>query len=424
MLGVTSGAVKHVMAANIRVSADLIGGDVDEGYGKVADAFRRNVASRAEVGAAVAAYRDGRKVVDLWGGFRNRVTRAPWAQDTLVNVFSTTKGVASLAVAQVVSRGLLAYDAKVADYWPEFAQNGKHAITVRQLLSHQAGLVAMDPPLTLAEITDPARLSQRLAAQAPIWPPGTRHGYHGVTLGWYSSELIRRVDPRHRTLGRYFADEIAGPLGLDFHIGLPESVDRERVAILDVPSTMATLLHIHATPPRLTAAMLVPTSLSARAGVIFDGATGLSTFNRDDIRTVEIPAANGTGTAESVARLYGDAATGGSRIGLSRDVFAALTAPAVPPTKGLRDKVLHIDTSFSLGFGRPIPNAAKYVIGSSDRAFGAPGAGGSVGFADPDTGVGFGYVMNKLGVHLISDPRATRLRQALFHDVLGTRPQT
>jgi CubicO group peptidase (beta-lactamase class C family) len=166
-------------------------------------------------------------------------------------------------------------------------------------------------------------------------------------------------------------------------------------------------------------------TLTAQAGVAFEGANGLSTFNREDVRVVEIPAANGTGTAESVARLYGDAAMGGPQIGLTPEVFSALTAPPVRPTKGLRDKVLHVDTLFSLGFGRPIAEQrTKYVIGSSDKAFGAPGAGGSVGFADPDTGVGFGYVMNKLGFHLISDPRALRLRQALFRDVLGARPQS
>lgn len=406
------------------VSLDLIGGDVDEGYGKVADAFRRNLRSGQEIGAAVAVYRDGRKVVDLWGGFRNGNSEAPWQQDTLVNVFSTTKGVASLAVALAVSRGLLSYDARVADYWPEFGRGGKEAVTVRQLLSHQAGLPVIKPRLTLAEIADPAKLSDKLAAQTPAWQPGTRHGYHGVTLGWFQSELIRHVDPQRRTLGRFFADEIAGPLGLDFHIGLPATIDRDRVAHLHVPSQVETMLHLNALPLRLTTAWFIPFSLTAQAGVIFEGANGLSTFNREDVRVVEIPAANGTGTAESVAKLYGDAATGGHEIGLTPEVFGDLTAPAVAPTKGLRDKVLHVDTSYSVGFGRPIPESTKYVIGSSDRAFGAPGAGGSVGFADPDTGVGFGYVMNRLGYHLISDPRATRLRQALFHDVLGARPQS
>src|ERR1700742_2433023 len=226
-------------------AASFMSGDVDEGYGKVADVFRRNLSSGQEVGAAVAVYRDGRKVVDLWGGYRNGRTRAPWQRDTLVNVFSTTKGVASLAVAVAASRGLIDYDAKVADYWPEFAQAGKGAITVRQLLGHQAGLVAIKPPLTLADIGDPAKLSAKIAAQAPAWPPGTRHGYHAITLGWYQSELIRHVDPKGRTLGRFFANEIAGPLDLCLYIGLPASVNRSRVAHLVPISRAGMLLHLH-----------------------------------------------------------------------------------------------------------------------------------------------------------------------------------
>jgi CubicO group peptidase (beta-lactamase class C family) len=181
------------MVSKVKVSPDLMGGDVDEGYGKVADAFRRNLSSGQEVGAAFAVYRDGRKVVDLWGGFRNGITQAPWEQDTLVTVFSTTKGVASLAVAVAVSRGLLSYDAKVADYWPEFAQAGKDAITVRQLLAHQAGLSALKPPLTLNDFAEPPRMSAKLAAQTPAWTPGIRHGYHGITYGFLVGEVIRRV---------------------------------------------------------------------------------------------------------------------------------------------------------------------------------------------------------------------------------------
>ena len=171
----------------MKVSPDLIGGDVDEGYGKVADAFRRNLSSGQEVGAAVAVYRDGRKVVDLWGGFRNGITQAPWEQDTLVNVFSTTKGVASLAVAVAASRGLISYDAKVADYWPEFAQAGKDAITVRQLLSHQAGLPAIRPPLTLDDLADPTKMSAKLAAQVPAWTPG--HGTATTPSRWAGTKV-------------------------------------------------------------------------------------------------------------------------------------------------------------------------------------------------------------------------------------------
>src|SRR3984885_8654582 len=234
------------MAQKVQIPPNLIGGDVDEGYGKVADAFRRNLSSGQEVGAALAVYRDGRKVVDLWGGYRDGIAKAPWQHDTMVNMFSTTKGVAALAVALAVSRGLFDYDAKVVDHWPEVAQAGKADVTVRQLLGHQAGLCVLKPAPTVRDVADPARLSAMLAAQKPVWPPGTRHGYHGITLGWYESELIRRTDPAGRTLGRFFADEIAGPLGLDLHIGLPDSVRRNRIAHLHHWSRAESLLHIQA----------------------------------------------------------------------------------------------------------------------------------------------------------------------------------
>jgi CubicO group peptidase (beta-lactamase class C family) len=408
------------VAQKIKISPDLIGGDVDEGYGKVADAFRRNLDSGQEVGAAVAVYRDGRKVVDLWGGYRNGHTQAPWQQDTIVTVFSTTKGVAALAVAIAVSRGLIDYDAKVADYWPEFAQAGKGAVTVRQLLGHQAGLPAIKPPLTLADIADPEKLSKRIAAQAPLWPPGTRHGYHAITLGWYESELIRRADPQGRTLGRYFAEEIAAPLDLDFYIGLPASVERNRVALLHPFAKRDALLGLNTLPPRLVAAFVNPFSLVGRATTLAASVKDLDALNRDELRVLEMPGMNGMGTARSIAKLYGSAATGGSEMGLSPAVRDALEGPAVPPTMGVRDKVMHFDTSYSLGLGKP---TSTFVFGSSDRAYGWPGAGGSFGFADPETGIGFGYVMNNMRFAMLDDPRHVALRQALFRDVLGARTQ-
>lgn len=408
------------MAHKVQIPPDLVGGDVDEGYGKVADAFRRNLSGGQEIGAAIAVYREGRKVVDLWGGYGNGTTHKPWRDDTLVNVFSTTKGVASLTVAVAASRGYLSYDAKVADYWPEFAQAGKEAITVRQLLAHQAGLVAVDPPLTLQELADPPAMSAKLAAQTPAWTPGTRHGYHGITLGWYEGELVRRVDPAGRSLGRFFADEIARPLGLDFYIGLPASVDRDRVAHLHAWSFPKLLLHMNTMPARFALALSNPRGLSARSLVFVKGINNPAVFNRDELRVPEMPAVNGTGTARAIAKLYGSAATADPALGLTASTLDALKRPALPPTHGLRDKVLHVDSTFSLGFNKPVPMC---IFGSSDNAFGTPGAGGSFGFADPDTGIGYGYVMNKLGFHLVSDPRELALRQALFHDVLGARPQ-
>ena len=408
------------MVFKVTLSPDLIAGDVDEGYGKVADVFRRNLTSGQEVGAAVAVYRDGVKVVDLWGGFRNGITKAPWEQDTIVNVFSTTKGVSALAVAVAASQGLISYDAKVADYWPEFAQTGKEAITVRQLLSHQAGLPVINQPLTLDDLAEPAKMSAKIAAQRPAWTPGESHGYHNISLGYYESELIRHADPGGRTVGRFFADEIARPLGLDFYIGLPSSVNRDRVAHLHCWSRAEMLLHLYTFPPRYVASLFNPRSLSARA-VAMPGARELRDFNRDELRTVEMPALNGIGTARSVAKLYGSVATGGSELGITTPTFDALTKPAMPPTDGSRDKTLHIDTAWSLGFAKPSP---KLVFGSSEKAFGHTGIGGSFGFADPDTGIGFAYAMNRLGFHMWSDPRELALRQALFHDIVGARSQT
>ena len=394
-------------------------GDVDDGYGKIADVFRRNLSSGKEIGAAVAVYRDGRKVVDLWGGRRDGNTNAPWQQDTVVNVFSTTKGVAALTVAVAASRGLISYDAKVADYWPEFAQAGKGAITVRQLLSHQAGLPVIKPPLSFSDLADPQAMSAKIAPQAPLWPPGTRHGYHTITFGWYVSELIRQADAQSRTIGRFFGQEIAAPLDLEFYIGLPSHVDRARVAYLHTASKITAIRGLVMMPPRQVIALVNPFGLASRAVALADGKKDAD-INSDELRVVEIPAGNGIGTARSLAKLYGLAATGGTDLGLKPDVLDALKAPAVPPTRGVRDFVGQANTSYSLGFNKP---TSDWVFGSSSTAFGTPGAGGSFAFADPDTGVGFAYVMNKMGSYPFSDPRELALRQALLHDALRARPQ-
>jgi len=410
------------MVLKVAVSPDLIGGDVDEGYGKVADAFRANFASGREVGAAMAVYRNGVKVVDLWGGYRDGIAKAPWQPDTMVNMFSTTKGIAALAVALAVSRGLFGYDDKVVDHWPEFAQAGKADVTVRQLLGHQAGLCVLKPAPTVRDVADPARLSTILAAQKPAWPPGTRHGYHAITLGWYESELIRRTDPAGRTLGRFFADEIAGPLGLDLHIGLPDSVRRDRLAHLHHWSRAESLLHVNVLPGGVVAASLNPVGLLARAGRLpGDVNPWAGDYNRDDVRGIEIPSANGIGTARAVAQLYGAAAVGDAILGLTPQVRDGLMVFPTPPSRGVRDKVLHVDVVYALGLSKPV---SLSTFGSSDKAFGTPGFGGSFGFADPDTGVGFAYLMNRLGFHLCSDPRELAVRQAVFRDVLGARPQT
>jgi CubicO group peptidase (beta-lactamase class C family) len=199
----------------------MIHGSVEPGFEAVEKEFHRNFAKRGELGAACAIYHRGKKVVDLWGGYRDAKTRAPWEQDMLVSVMSTTKGLAAMAVALAHSRELLDYDEKVAAYWPEFGQNGKEEITVRQLLAHQAGVCAIDEPIDLKAITDHERLATILARQKPAWEPGTKQGYHMWNLGWYESELVRRVDPKHRSIGQFFQDEIATPLGLEFYLRMP-----------------------------------------------------------------------------------------------------------------------------------------------------------------------------------------------------------
>jgi len=409
------------MVKRVKVPQNLIAGDADEGYGQIADVFRRTMTSGQEIGAAVAVYRDGKKVVDLWGGYRNGTTKEPWREDTMVTVFSTTKGVSSLAIAVAASRGLLSYDAKVADYWPEFAQAGKESITVRQLLSHQAGLPVIDPPLTLRDLAEPAKMSAKIAAQRPAWIPGKRHGYHAITIGWYEGELIRRTDPAGRSLGQFFADEVAKPLGLDFYIGLPASVDRRRLAYVLGISLPTMVLHLNTMPPRFAVSVLNPRSLSARAFAVPGLRTSAGEVNREEVRAAEMPGVNGIGSARAVAKLYGSVAIGGSELGINAATLDALMKPATPPTDGLRDKIVHTNTAFSLGFSKPCPT---WIFGSSEKAFGTCGAGGSFGFADPDTGIGFAYVMNRMGFYPWSDPRERALRNTLFHGILGTRPQT
>ncbi|WP_245721843.1 serine hydrolase domain-containing protein [Nocardia crassostreae] len=209
-----------------------IHGEVEPGFGPVADAFRRNFARHGEIGAAVAVFEGDRPVVDLWAGHRDRKRGRAWERDTMAPVWSSTKGMAAFVIASAVSRGLLEYEAPVVKYWPEFGVRGKESITVRQLLDHQAGLAALDRAVKLKDMADLDGLAAILADQKPLWRPGTRHGYHPITAGLYQGELIRRVDPAHRTLGRVFAEDFAGPLGVDFHIGMPEEIPMDRVAEL------------------------------------------------------------------------------------------------------------------------------------------------------------------------------------------------
>jgi CubicO group peptidase (beta-lactamase class C family) len=387
-------------------------GIVTPGFEEVGAEFERNFAERGEIGAAVAAYWGGKKVVDLWGGRRTPEGDEPWQQDTMVVVMSTTKGLAAMTLAVANARGWLDYDAPVARYWPEFAQNGKTGITVRQLLAHEAGLVLVDQKLPLDSLRDLDYLARVLARQKPAWPPGTRHGYHTLTIGLYMQELIRRVEPRHRTLGRFFHEEIARPLDLEFYIGLPQDIPDHRIATLETLSRLRGLRALLYTPIAITTKMIAPGSLLRRSFV----GTNLD-FRQRASYEVEVPAGNGVGTARAIARAYSAFAEGGSELGITPATFAALTAP--PVMAGEKDEVLGVPSYFSLGFLRPGPDV---WFGSSERAFGAPGAGGSFAFADPDARIGYAYVMNKLDFYLQDDPREKALRDAIYRAIARLRP--
>jgi CubicO group peptidase (beta-lactamase class C family) len=395
----------------VKVPSALIAGGAEDGYGKVADAFRRNFAEGREIGAAVAVYRHGRKVVDLWGGYREAKRKLPWQQDTLVTVFSTTKGMASMAMAVAHSNGLFDLDTAVAEYWPEFAQQGKEQITVRQLLAHEAGLPVIDIAIELALFDDPEAFGRVLAAQAPKWPPGTAHGYHGQSLGWYESQLLRRVDPKRRTIGHYFADEVAAPLGIDFHIGLPDDVPPDRLARMHYSPAPAALLHLNEIPPRLLFAILNPRTLTGRVFMNPKALRKAGSINRRDILRVEMPSVNGTGEVRGIAKAYGEFATGGGTLRISTGTISELEAPA-PATP---DRILKVDTAFSFGFMKPFP---MLPFGSSTRAYGHTGMGGSFALADPDAGVGYAYGMNRMGFAVPTEQREHEVRQALY-EVVG-----
>jgi len=398
----------------------VIDGSVEPGFEEVREEFEANFARRRELGAACAAYHRGVKVVDLWGGRRSADGPEPWREDTLVLVYSTSKGLAAMAVALAHSRGWLDYDATVASYWPEFSQGGKENVTVRQLLAHQAGLCGIDEPLDAGKLADLDAVADAIARQPPAWEPGTRHGYHAFSIGWYEGELIRRVDPRRRSLGRFFAEEIAEPLGLEFYFGLPEEVPPERVASIKGFSRASALLHLRATPPRMIAGFTRRRSLTYRS---FGNPKlhGPADLDHPDYRAVEFAAATGVGQVMSIARAYSAFAAGGGELGLESDTLEELTGPPRPPTKNDHDLVLRVPMAYAAGFIKP---SEGFPFGSSGRSFGHPGAGGSFAFADPDAEVGFAYAPNRLGHHLHDDPREKAIRDALYRCLARTGAAT
>jgi len=338
---------------NIASDRARVQGQVASGFEGVRHTFVENLEERHELGGAVAAFERGVPVVDLWGGARDKPSGEPWERDTMVVIYSATKGLAAMTLALAHSRGWLDYEERVSAYWPEFAQHGKDAITVRQLLAHQAGLFAFDEPVDRDTVADLDRLAVVLARQKPAWPPGTRQAYHALTLGFYEGELIRRIDPQHRSLGQFFQDEIAAPLNLDLYIRLPESIPNARLATLSPPAPLEMLMKF---PLRLALLSLNHRSNIYRALVTNPGSAIVLDKARVFSRNLEVPSGGGVGTARSIARLYVVFANGGREIGLRQETLDLLAAPAIPPTHGFFDECMKGEIRFSLGFMKPCPS--------------------------------------------------------------------
>ena len=372
-----------------------IDGHAEPAFSGVADAFRANFDERGEVGAAVSVYLDGRPVVDLWGGVADVAIGRPWQADTIVLVYSCTKGVSAVCANLLIERGELDPDAPVAKYWPEFGAAGKDAIPVSFVLSHRAGLPLVDADLTLEECLSWEPVIHAIERQAPIWEPGTKHGYHMRTYGWLVGEIVRRVTGR--TLGRFFAEEIAAPLGLDFWIGLPAAQEERVAPVIPPPSSLRELM------ASLGDDMLLGRVVSAPSGHFhYD-----EMWNTRQLHECELPSSNGIASAVAVSRMYAALVTPVAAAPVFDDAtIARATTPQIEGT----DVVIGAPMRYGLGFslGDALSSAAR------PSAFGHSGAGGSLGFADPEHGVGFGYVMNRMQVGLAEDRRPRNLVRAMY----------
>ncbi|NKQ24744.1 serine hydrolase domain-containing protein [Streptomyces galbus] len=385
-----------------------VNGAVAEGFEPVAEAFAAGFRTLGERGAAVAVYRDGHRVVDLWGGTRNVDGTLPWERGTAQIVRSATKGVVSAALLLLHQRGELDLDAPVRTYWPEYKAAGKEHTRVRDLLAHRAGVPVLDRPLPPAEAADPDLAAAAVAAQAPVWEPGTAHGYHAHTFGWLTGELVRRVTGR--PAGDWIAEHVAGPAAADFWLGLPAAEAHRvgRVGRLQAPEPSGAL---RVRPKRAVAdAYADPASLTRRA---FAAITPVPDENDPAYRAAVLPASNGIATADGLARVYAaliGEVDGGTRLFTPDTVELARGERSAGP-----DRVLVVPTRF--GLGPMLHGSASPLL--SPGSFGHPGRGGALGFADPGSGIAFGYVTNGFRSSVTADPRAQALVRAVRKALAG-----
>ncbi|MCY4392990.1 MAG: serine hydrolase [Chloroflexi bacterium] len=384
-----------------------IEGLCDARFEGVREAFARNFAESGELGASVAVALGGELVVDLWAGHVDRDRTQPWERDTLVLVYSSTKGVVSLAAHMLADRGLIDFEAPVADVWPEFAQAGKETLPLRYLLTHQAGLPVVDEELPVGAELEWDIMAGALARQAPVWEPGEKTGYHAATFGWLVGEVIRRVDGR--SVGTFIREEIAEPLGVEFLLGFGPEEDN-RVSDLHLAQVPAEEL-----PSLAAAALLEPTSLAARAFNIAPRGPNKGRNSRA-YRGSEQPGSNGHTNARALATIYGALGSGGAWQGHRLLSEEAIRLAGTPQLEG-RDIILQTPVRRTLGYMMPVPGLPDP---RGENAFGHAGMGGSLGFCDPDRGLGFGYAMNQMWTNTLAadDPRANGLARAVY-DSLG-----
>jgi CubicO group peptidase (beta-lactamase class C family) len=400
------------------MSTAPIGGSCDEAFASVRDVFEASF-DKGEVGAAIAVYVDGQRTVDLWGGWADGARTRPWERDTVVNTFSTTKGMTATCAHRLIERGLVDVDAPVATYWPEFAQAGNGKVTVRHLLTHQAGLPAVTAELPRDKRNDWETVTAALAAQEPAWEPGTRSMYHAVTFGYLVGEVVRRVDGR--SLGTYFKEEVAEPLGADFMIGFGPEHDARCAEVLR--------------PPVSEDANEPATPMAAAYSGMAQGA------NSREWRAAEIPAANGHGTADGVARLYAALARGGELDGVQvlrqetienaivrQDPVGAGTEASTAVAPSVADQVGGgriaglTGLPFALGYMR-VGDLLRMRVGADGPGaalFGHPGAGGSTGVADPGAKIGIGYVMNQMQAGMVGGAHGFNLIFSVYEALKRT----
>jgi CubicO group peptidase (beta-lactamase class C family) len=384
---------------------NLVLGIVKPGFESVRLEFENNFKKRGEVGAACTIYYKGEKVVDLWGGYRKK--KQCWEENTMTLIFSATKGIASIVMAKLHSEGLIDYEERVSKYWPEFAKNNKEYITIRQLLSHQAGLVLLDEKLLISELSDYDKVASIVSSAKPMWEPGKHQGYQATIVGFYLGELVRRVDIKKRSLGQYFHEEIAVPLKLDFYIGLPDTIHDSKISEIKMINPFLSLFNLNKMPKGIRQVMVNINSPFVKSMTLIKGYNP----NSRDTWKVEQPSGNGIGTARSVAYLYSILSTGGKELGIKQDTLNYLNNEPENPENGYLDKVMNINTRYGIGFMKPDPT---FNFSQNSKAFGFLGATGSFAFCDYEKQIGYAYLTRKMGYYGVNDPREKSIRECMY----------